>query len=145
MMSTIFVSKFIFFPLLQKNHPLWSGLSTKHSTCLVWRGFTVFKGEESWLIWDSKDSQEYQGSGPLVLICELRLQYINGRAPRRLQIQDGLKNLAATAWSLISMTTLALPFDKALSCGKEHKRKTSQPRHMGGSRLILPWPVCWLN
>lgn len=40
------------------------------------------------------------------------------------QIKDGSINLTATAWSFISMTLLALPFDKALSCGNEQKRET---------------------
>lgn len=44
------------------------------------------------------------------------------------------------------MTTLALLFDKELSCGKEQKRKTSQPRclfHMGGCQIIPPHVCLW--
>lgn len=40
------------------------------------------------------------------------------------QIKYGSINLASTAWSFISMTTLALPFDKGLSGGNEQERET---------------------
>lgn len=42
------------------------------------------------------------------------------------------------------MTTLALPFDKAFSCGNEQERKTLQPLclfHTSGCWLILPQSV----
>lgn len=56
------------------------------------------------------------------------------------QIKSGSIHLAATTWSFISMTTLALPLNKALSCGEEQK-KTLQPGclfYPGGPGLILP-------
>lgn len=134
---------YTFPPLLQKNHCLGSGLSAFYLLGLgesddIQKGRKLTHRRFERITRVSK----YQLSSPPVLFCKLGFKYINGRAPHRLPAQDGSMNLAATAWSLISMTTLALPFDNALSCGKEQKRKkSSQPhRHMGGSWLILPTP-----
>ena len=54
------------------------------------------------------------------------------------QIKSSSIHLAATTWSFISMTTLALPLNKALSCGKEQKK------NLTAWLPILPgWP--WAN
>lgn len=54
------------------------------------------------------------------------------------QINSSSIHLAATTWSFISMTTLALPLNKALSCGKEQKKNLT-------AWLPIPprWP--WAN
>lgn len=54
------------------------------------------------------------------------------------QIKSSSIHLAATTWSFISMMTLALPLNKALSCGKEQKK------NLTAWLPILPgWP--WAN
>lgn len=133
------VSKFIF-PLLYKNLPLgWDPFLPAHP--LGWRECLGFPTERKFTKWGARESPDQallgsSGHGDLDTSWK--------KSPQR---QDSSIHLAATAWSFISMTILALPLDKALSCGKEQKRKTLQPGcrvYTGGCGLPLP-PVCLLH
>ena len=101
-----------------------SFLLLQHSTCSVlWvsESVLVFRGKGNLLIELQKNCKKYPRSSHPMLICTLNFRYILMEEVS--QIKDGSIHLAATAWSFISMTTLALPLDKALSCGTEQKRK----------------------
>lgn len=142
---------FFFFPF--RKIILFDPVSAFSGPSWVWRGFGgslegvrresgTVKEKGSLIIGLQKDKDKDPGSSCQVLIGKLRCSYVNKRFSllTPLQIKENSINRASqAAWLFISMTTLALPFDKSPFLwwrGKEKNLTAWLPSGTSGGWLI---------